>query len=148
EYEYDEESGVVRAMREGARIVVMSLIVTAIIGGGYLMIYGRGGAQAEAMGAQPGASASAPTAQQPTAAPSPTPSAPASFADQVKAALANLPKGTLDSTARRAALVAFDQSIGLKFSSSGSPATAAANACSLLDSGSVPDDLVTGVADG
>jgi hypothetical protein len=141
---YDDESAAVRALREGARIVVMSLIVTAVIGGGYLMIYGRGGAQAQTAAPQAGTSASAPTVRQPAASPAPKPS----YADQVQAALAKLPEGTLDASARRAALVAYDKAIGLNLGSSASPATAAANACTLLARGTVPDDLVTGVADG
>jgi hypothetical protein len=144
---YDEESGAVRALREGARIVVMSLIVTAVIGGGYLMVYGRGGALAQVASGQTGKSTNAP-ATHPTSTPSPTATAAPSFADQVQAALAKLPQGTLDTTARRTALLAYDTAIGLDFGPTGSPATAAANACSLLAGGTVPDDLVTGVADG
>jgi hypothetical protein len=139
---YDEESIAVRALRDGARIVVMSLVVTAVIGGGYLMIYGRG-AQAQVAGGHAAPSIGAPAAQ-----PTSTPSAAPSFADQVQAAVVKLPKGTLDTTARRTALVAYDTAVGLDFGPSGSPATAAANACSLLAGGTVPDDLVTGVADG
>jgi len=144
---YDEESVAVRAVREGARIVVMSLVVTAVIGGGYLMIYGRGGAQAQVAGGQTVTSTGAP-AVQPTSTPSPKPAAASSFADQVQAALAKLPQGTLSTTARRMALVAYDTAVGLDFGPSGSPATAASNACGLLAGGTVPDDLVTGVADG
>jgi hypothetical protein len=143
----DEESIAVRVMREGARVVVMSLLVTAVIGGGYLMIYGRGGAVAQVTSGPTGASTGA-SAGQPAATPSPRPSAAPSFADQVQAALAKLPQGTLSAADRRTALVAYDTAIGLDLGPSGSPATAASNACGLLAGGTVPDDLVTGVADG
>jgi hypothetical protein len=143
-YVEDEDSAGSRLLREGARVVVLSLVVTSVVGGGYLMMYGRGGAAAQAATGASGTTVSTPAAAQPT----PTPSAAASYADRVKAAVAALPKGTLDTTARRSALLAFDKAIGLDFGAAASPATAAASACSLLGSGTVPDDLVTGVADG
>src|SRR5580698_2101969 len=109
---YDEEPLTVRALRDGARIVAMSLVVTGVIGGGYLMIYGRGGAQAQVAAGQPSASTSTSVAQ-PTSTPSPKPSAGPSFADRVQAALAKLPQGTLSAADRRTALAVYDAAIGL-----------------------------------
>ncbi|HEX3613037.1 MAG TPA: hypothetical protein VHU88_15225 [Sporichthyaceae bacterium] len=142
EHDY-EDSGMVGAARAGARIVVMSLMVTALVAGGYLMINGRGGAAAQVTTPDSSAAVAPP-------APTPTPSAAAkpTFADKVASAIAALPPGSLSSTQKHTALVAYDKALGFDFGAGGSPATAASTACSLLAGGTKPADLVSGVEDG
>jgi|GEM_PF-6303242 len=144
----DEHTGP-GTLRTAARIFGLSVLVSSVVAGGYLLVNGRGTDSAgAATDAAPGVS-SAPSARPVSATPAPAaPVATPSFAARVRSAVAKLPAGRLDATARRAALVNYDQQIGLQLGPNSSPASAAQSACKLLDGGTKPADLVTGVAQG
>lgn len=73
---------------------------------------------------------------------------PSSVAARARAEARKLPKGKLTNNQRRLALRAYTEAIGLDLSHSASPAAAARSACRLLGTGTEPEDLVVGVAEG
>ena len=136
-------------VRSGARVVAFSVLVTVVVAGTYLMIFGRGGASAQIVspGADAGSgalSARPITAPTPTASPTPSPN----YASTVRAARAKLPTGTLTATTRRSALLKYDSAIGLALGSSSSPVTAAQSACTLLGQGTAAAELADGIVTG
>ncbi len=149
---YDEEPIAVRALREGARIVVMSLVVTAVIGGGYLMIYGRGGAQAQVAGGQTGASTKVQKIRRTTDshAASPTASAAPSFADQVQAAAGEAAPGHArhERPPNGTARVRHGHRLWTSAPRQARPRPLRPTRAACSPAAPWSDDLVTGVADG
>ncbi|MGQ0467207.1 MAG: DUF732 domain-containing protein [Sporichthyaceae bacterium] len=124
-------------------------VVTAVLAtmgwvGVYMVAFGAGDASAAGksavpVGLTPGASVERVTGK---------PVAPASVAARARAEVKKLPQGKLSNNQKRLALQAYTEAIGLDLSGSASPASAARSACRLLGTGTEPQDLVDGVAQG
>ncbi len=128
--------------RMAARVILLSLVVTALVAGLY-MAFG-GGDKADPL-------AAGTTTQQPAKAAVKAPAVkpqPLTYAQKVDNAIAALPKGSLSTSAKRTALVNYLNKVGIKVTAASSPATAAGQACSFLGNGYAPSKMVTEVAKG
>ena len=129
--------------RTALRVVLLSLVVTGLVAGLYLAFGGGDKADPLATGTatqQPAKNAAAkPVAAKPK---------PLTYAQKVDKAIAELPKGTLSTSAKRAALINYLGKVGIKVTADSSPATAASQGCDLLKAGKSSTELVNGVASG
>lgn len=128
--------------RTAARVLLLSVMVTALIAGLYMVFGGNSGTDPLA---------GTPTTNQGTAAGAQKPVAakpkPLTYEEKVAKAAAALPKpSSLSTTEKRAALIRYLKTVGVKISSASSPATAASGACTLLKDGTSPTTLINGVA--
>jgi hypothetical protein len=140
ETQFAEKEGFARM---AARVVLLSVVITALVAGLYMAFGGNDKADPLATGTttqQPAAGANKPAAVKPK---------PLTYEQKVAAAAAKLPKSTASAGVKRAALVTFlEKSVGIKIGADSSPATAAAQACTLMAKGSSPSSMVNGVAAG
>lgn len=140
EAEYGEKEGFGRM---AVRVVLLSLVVTALVAGLYMAFGGNDKTDPLATGN---------TTQQPAAGGAQKPVAtkpqPLTYAQKVDKAIASLPKGTLSTGAKRTALISYLGKVGIKVTAESSPATAASQACQLLGDGYSASKMVNGVASG
>jgi hypothetical protein len=145
--EHESEAGY--AEKEGfgriaARVLLLSLVVTALVAGLYMAFGGNDKADPLAAGTT--------TTQQPAAGGAKKPVAvkpqPLTYQQKVDKAIASLPKGTLSTGTKRTALINYLNKIGIKVTADSSPATAASQACQLLGDGYSTSKMVNGVASG
>lgn len=127
--------------RTAARVLLLSVVVTALVAGLYMVFGGNSGTDPLAAGnttGQPAATADKPAVAKPK---------PLTYEQKVAKAAAALPKASSLSTGeKRAELIAYLNTVGVKISSKSSPATAASNACALLGDGTSPTALINGIA--
>ena len=133
--------------RTVARVLLLSVVVTALVAGLYMAFGGNKGTDPLATGASaakpPAAAKAAASAAAPAAA-----AKPPTYAEQVAAAAAQLPKGTLSTGAKRTALINYLGKVGIKVTAASSPATAATTACGYLGNGYDAKKMIGQVASG
>ncbi len=129
--------------RTAARVVLLSVVVTALIAGLYMAFGGSSGTDPLAGTAN---NSGAPAAAAKPAAVAPKPLTYSEKAVQLAGAL---PKaGTLDTGEKRAELIGYLKAVGIKVSAASSPATAASQGCDFLNAGYSPSKMVAEVASG
>lgn len=133
--------------RTALRVVILSVVVTALVAGLYAM-FGRNGSDplaAQGTGASTGTSKNngngATTGTKTQAAKPPT------YAEKAATLAAKLPKDA-GVAERRAKLVGYLGKMDIKITAASSPATAASQACTFLRGGTSPAELINGVASG
>lgn len=135
EAEYAEKEGFGRTV---ARVLMLSVVVTALIAGLYMAFGGNSGTDPLAGTSNaPAAAAAKPAAPKPK---------PLTY-EQKAAKAADKLKG-VSPAGRRTALIKYLKSVDIKVTAASSPATAATTACTLLGNGTKPQALVNGVASG
>ncbi|HUR75514.1 MAG TPA: DUF732 domain-containing protein [Sporichthya sp.] len=147
EQDYTDESAHTEKESLGrtvARVLLLSLVVTALVAGLY-MAFGRNeGADPLATGAKTPAAGVTTDAAKPAA----VKPKPLTYEQKVAKAIAALPTGSLSTGAKRTALITYLGQVDIKVTAASSPATAASNACSYLAGGYSPSKMVTEVAAG
>lgn len=127
--------------RTAARVLLLSVVVTALVAGLYVAFGGNRGTDPLAAGnstQQPAAAADKPAVAKPK---------PLTYEQKVAKAAAALPRpASLSAGEKRAELIRYLRTVGVKISSASSPATAASGACTLLADGTSPTALINGVA--
>lgn len=126
--------------RTAARVLLLSVVVTALIAGLYMVFGGNSGTDPLAAGTssdKPAATAEKPAAAKP---------APLTYEQKAVKAAEKL-KG-VSVTERRPALIRYLKTMGIPVTAASSPATAATAACDLLGDGTKPQALINGVASG
>lgn len=127
--------------RTAARVLLLSVVVTALVAGLYMVFGGNSGTDPLATGnatQKPAATADKPAAAKPK---------PLTYEQKVVKAAAALPKASsLSTSEKRSELIAYLKTVGVKVPSAGAPATAASNACALLADGTSPTALINGIA--
>ena len=138
EAEYSEKESFGRM---AARVLMLSVMVTALIAGLYMVLGGNSGTDPLAAGN---------SADKPAAVaekPAPVKPKPLTYEEKVAKAAAALPKASSLSTGeKRSELLKYLKAVGVKVPSAGAPATAASGACTLLKDGTSPTTLINGVA--
>lgn len=128
--------------RTAARVVLLSVVVTALIAGLYMIFGGNSGTDPLAAGTSTDKPAAAAADK-----PAPAKPKPLTYEEKVAKAAADLPKASSLSTGeKRSELIAYLKVVGVKVPSAGAPATAASNACTLLSDGTSPTTLINGIA--
>jgi hypothetical protein len=128
--------------RTALRVVLLSVVVTALIAGLYAMFGGNG---SDPLAATP-ASGSGKTVATGTKAAPAAPAKPApTYAELAAQRAAKLPSA---SGTNREKLIGYLAKMDIKITAASSPATAATTACSLLNSGTSPKSLINGVSNG
>lgn len=127
--------------RMAARVLLLSVVVTALIAGLYMVFGGNSGTDPLA-----GASTSNPSAAAPAEKPAAVKPAPLTYEQKAVKAAEKL-KGVAVSE-RRSALIRYLKTMGITVTAASSPATAATAACDLLGDGTKPQALINGVASG
>lgn len=149
------ESGGSGLARSLVRVVILSVIVTILVAGVYLLFNGRGSSDplaaqgtgatgATGAGAKGGAAAGAKGGNAAKAAAAEEPPTYAELA----AKAADKILADVDAGERRAALVKYLKKVDIKITSASSPATAATTACDFLADGTSPKKLRDEVARG
>jgi hypothetical protein len=127
--------------RTAARVLMLSVMVTALVVGLYMVFGGNSGTDPLAAGTstdKPAATAEKPAPAKPK---------PLTYEEKVAKAAAALPKASsLSTTAKRTELIKYLRVVGVKVPSAGAPATAASGACTLLNDGTSPTTLINGIA--
>ena len=145
EAEYSEKESFGRM---AARVLMLSVMVTALIAGLYMVFGGNSGTDPLAAGNS--ADKPAAVAEKPAAVaekPAPVKPKPLTYEEKVAKAAAALPKASSLSTGeKRSELLKYLKAVGVKVPSAGAPATAASGACTLLKDGTSPTTLINGVA--
>lgn len=131
--------------RTALRVVVLSVVVTALIAGLYAMFGSNGSdplaAQAAGAGTTKGTTRGAATGAKAPTVKTPT------YAEKAAALAAKLPTNA-GAAERRAKLISYLGKMDLKLTAASSPATAASKSCQFLRSGTSPKELINGVAQG
>lgn len=125
--------------RSAVRVVLLSIVVTALVAGLYAAFGGNSADPLAGQGA--GNTAAAPAVKGVEAA------KPLSYEEKSKALAAKLPRNA-DTAERRSALLKYLKKMDIKVTAASSPATAASQACTLLRGGTSASELVKGVASG
>lgn len=125
--------------RTALRVVLLSVVVTALIAGLYAMFGGSGSDPLAAQGASTSNSTGAKTPAKAEAA------KPLTYGELAVKRAAKLSSA---SGTNRDKLIDFLNQMDIKITAASSPATAATTACSLLKDGTSPKSLINGVSDG
>lgn len=126
--------------RTVARVLMLSVVVTALIAGLYMAFGGTSGTDPLAAGA------SGPAATDNAAKPAVAKPAPLTYEQKVAKAADKL-KG-VSASERRTELIKFLKTAGIPVTSASSPATAATTACDFLADGTAPKTMINQVAAG
>ncbi|WP_019877356.1 DUF732 domain-containing protein [Sporichthya polymorpha] len=125
-----------------ARVLLLSVVVTALVAGLY-MAFGNNG------GTDPLAGTPTTQSADKGAKPAPAKPKPPTYAEKVAKAAAALPKPTgMSADAKRTALVKYLNKVGIKVTAASAPATAASQACQFLANGIAPSKMTAEVASG
>jgi hypothetical protein len=130
--------------RTAVRVLLLSVVITALVAGLYMAFGGNDKTDPLAAGTTTGQPAAAGAKTGAQAAP-----APLTYEQKVAAAAAKLPKSTAEAGVKRAALVKYlTGPVGIKLSADSSPATASTTACGFLAKGTSPSTMINQVAAG
>lgn len=130
--------------RTAARVLLLSVMVTALVAGLYMAFGGNSGTDPLAGSTAGNSSSGAPAA----AAPAPQKPVKVELTYEQKAAKAAESLKGVSATERRPELLKYLKVVGIKVTAASSPATAATTACDLLGDGTKPQALINGVASG
>ena len=139
EAEYAEKEGFGRT---AGRVLLLSLVVTALVAGLYMAFGGNSGT--DPLAGVPANQAAATDATKPAAPAKPKP---LTYEQKAAALAAKLPKNAASGT-KRSALIAYSKQVGIKITAADSPATAATQVCGFLAKGTATSTLVNEFARG
>lgn len=132
--------------RTALRVVILSVVVTALVAGLYMMFGGNGSDPLATQGASTSTGKTnvkgATTGVKAQAA-----AKPPTYAEKAAALAAKLPKDA-GVAERRTKLISYLGKMNIKLTAASSPATAASQACTFLRGGTSPAELINGVASG